>query len=495
MPGTSKTLLSWTAAAAALAVALCLAIACTAQAADRIYWVDGDRQEGSVTTTISHADLAGGNGGGIAIRNTDPFLGLGIDPAAGKLYSFASEFGPILSANLDGTGAAPIDLTGAPANAVNALAVDSIGGRAYWTNGAGNGVSFANLRGGGGGALDTTGVVSLEAGAVAVHPAAGRIYWVNGETIAFANLAGGGAGTLINLQPDHVVGGLAIDASAGRIYWTELDEKGDDGISTFRFANLTGSQSGELDVGQAPVNLTGGLAIDPEAGRIYWANFGNSTIGFASLRGGGGGQLDTTGVTPDEPDSPVLLKTPLAARQPSVTGRTRAGSTLSCQSTWAPDLPESFLYRAPRTIAYQWLRNGRPVSGATAQTVKARLAGRYSCQAIGTNAAGSASSTSSAISVKAALRLGRVRLNRAKGTATLTVAALGGGKLRLGGAGIKAQSAKARAKARLRILPSGRAKKRLQATGRARVKATVTFRPAAGKPLERAKKIVLKLRG
>ncbi|MGB7686102.1 MAG: hypothetical protein WBL45_10015, partial [Solirubrobacterales bacterium] len=55
------------------------------------------------------------------------------------------------------------------------------------------------------------------------------------------------------------------------------------------------------------------------------------------------------------------------------------------------------------------------------------------------------------------------------------------------------RATKARAKARLRIRPSGPAKKRLEATGRARVKATVNFRPDGGKPLKRFKTIVLKL--
>ncbi len=491
MPGSSKALIRQAISAIGLAVLLCLAIASAAPAADRIYWVNEGTE--AVGPSIGHANLAGGGGGQVPIPV--PFLfGLGIDPATGKLYSSGDETAPLLSANLDGTGVAALDTTGAPLSDPSWLAVDPAGGRVYVTNEEPPSVSFVNLRGGGGGVLDTTGVTLQEPGAVVVHPAGGRIYWADGETIAFANLAGGGGGTLdIVLQADIVVSGLAVDASAERIYWIEFDEGADVAAFRLRFASLKGGPIGELDLGASMA--PNGLAIDPEGQRIYWADHGG-TIGFFDLRSGGGGQLDTTGTSPALPANPVLLKVPLTTTPPRVTGRTRAGGTLSCESSWAPDLPESFLYRAPQTIAYQWLRNGKPVSGATGRTVKARLAGRYACQATGTNAAGSASSASSTtVSVKAALKLGKVRLNRARGTATLTVAALGGGKLRLSGAGIKPQTAPARAKARLRIRPSGRAKKRLEATGRARVKAVVSFRPASGKQLKRSKKIVLKVRG
>ncbi len=487
MPRTANTLVSWAAVAAAAAISLCLAMACTARAADRIYWVNGnDLGE----DTIGHANLAGGSGGKITLPGFG-IRGLGIDAAAGKLYTLNEPNVPILSASLDGTGVAPLNTTGVPPGGEpDRMAVDPGGGKVYWTAVDTDAIFFANLRGGGGGALDTTGVTVREVGAVAVHPAAGRIYWGNGGTIAFASLNGGGGGILdlVNVSSQSV-GGLAIDGSSNRIFWI------DPVTETIEFASLGGGMISELDTGAAPINVPQGLAIDPGASRIYWANAPDDTIGFANLNGGGGGQLDTTGTTPSNPTGPVLLKTPSPASPPLVKGRSRAGATLSCESSWAADLPESFLYRAPQTVAYQWLRNGRPIAGATAQTVKARQAGGYACQATGTNAAGSASLTSATVSIKAALRLGKVRLNRATGTATLTVAALGGGKLRLSGAGIKPQTAPARAKARLRIRPSGRAKKRLEATGRVRVKAVVSFRPASGKQLKRSKKIVLKVRG
>jgi DNA-binding beta-propeller fold protein YncE len=484
MSGTSKTLIRQVISAMGAAALLCLTAASAAHSADRIYWVNSPEGGG---TTISHAELAGGGGGEIAIAATPGVFGLGIDSAAGKIYTLGGNGTDVLSANLDGTGPAPLDTTGAPVGETDWLAVDPGAGRAYWTDEKTDAISFANLRGGGGGALDTTGVAVRETEAIAVHPAGGKVYWINDEAIAFASLGGGGGGTLnIVNGPGPFGRGLAIDESSNTIYWV-------DGFAeTIEFASLNGGMSRVLDTGAAPFDDPVGLAIDPDAGRIYWANE-NDSIGFAKLKGGGGGQLAITGANVDAPVTPALLKTPVAAKPAQVAGRTRAGSTLSCESAWAPDLSESFLYRAPQTVTYLWLRDGRPIAGATVQTVTARQAGSYACQATGANAAGSASSTSAPLAVNAALKLGKVRFNRNTGTATLTVAAFGTGQLKLSGVGVKARSTKARAKARLGIRPNGRVKKRLEATGRARVKATVSFRPDGGKPLKRSKKIVLKL--
>ncbi len=84
---------------------------------------------------------------------------------------------------------------------------------------------------------------------------------------------------------------MAIDPAAGRIYWAN---RGNDTIS---FAKLDGSGGGgQLSTAGATVSLPAGVAIDPAAGRIYWANEADDTISFAKLDGtGGGGQLSTAG--------------------------------------------------------------------------------------------------------------------------------------------------------------------------------------------------------
>jgi uncharacterized membrane protein len=78
-------------------------------------------------------------------------------------------------------------------------------------------------------------------------------------------------------------------------------------------------------------------------------------------------------------------------------------AALSCSTgTWAADFAGSFVYQAPTTYAYQWLRNGQPVSGAIAATFTAQSAGQYTCTVTATNQAGTSAQTSGVANVKAA---------------------------------------------------------------------------------------------
>ena len=128
---------------------------------------------------------------------------------------------------------------------------------------------------------------------------ADRAYWANGnDTISYANLDGSGGGGQLNLSGATPSGprGVAVDPVAGRIYWAN---QGNDTIS---YANLDGSGGGgQLNVAGATIVKPHGLAIDPTAGRVYWANDTGNPISYAALDGSGGGQLPTPGTTPAEP--------------------------------------------------------------------------------------------------------------------------------------------------------------------------------------------------
>jgi hypothetical protein len=146
------------------------------------------------------------------------------------------------------------------------------------------------------------------------------------------------------------------------------------------------------------------VAIDPAAGRIYWANAGNGTISFARLDGsGGGGQLALTGATASTPTFPALLEAPRGAGAPEITGASAVGSVLSCsQGSWAGDLLGSFLYRAPQSFAFQWSVGGADIAGATASSYTAFAAGDYSCRVSASNEAGGGAQTSAPHTVGAA---------------------------------------------------------------------------------------------
>lgn len=100
--------------------------------------------------------------------------------------------------------------------------------------------------------------------------------------------------------------------------------------------------------------------------------------------------------------------------------------------------------------------------------------------------------------------LGKVKLNKHKGTATLAVTVPGPGTLSLTGKNVKPQRSTREATAsqavtaagtvKLRIKPKGKAKKKLNKSGKAKVKVSVTYTPtgdAPGSPNTQTKRVKL----
>jgi DNA-binding beta-propeller fold protein YncE len=466
---------------------LLLAVASQARAADSVYWANYGSGK------ISFANLAGGGGGDLDISGADgtEANGLAIDAAAGRAY-WISTAGKIFYANLSGGGGGELSTAGATAGFSLGLAIDPAAGRIYWATNA-NKISYANLNGSGGGDLDTTGATVEGPTGVAVDPATGRIYWGNAggaDRISYASLSGGNGG---NLNTTGATGeeadGVAIDSASGRIYWANYQD------NKISYAGLNGSGGGDLNTTGATVDRPFGVAVDPTAGRIYWADEIGNKISFADLNGSGGGDLDTTGATLARPAFPALLKAPTAGAAPQASGRSKPGSILSCApASWAPDLLESFLYRAPQTTSMQWLRNGQPVGGVTIAPFAASAVGSYSCQNTATNQAGSTSQTSTPVAI---FSLGRkAKPDRKKGTAILAVRVPGPGTVTLAGKRLVRQKGTRKADStgtvRLFVRARGKAKKALGKKGKVKVKATVTFAPLAGTAASQTKNLVLK---
>jgi hypothetical protein len=379
-----------------------------------------------------------------------------------------------------------------------ALGADAV----YWGNAFdANKISFANLDTSAGGDLATTGATVAGPAGVAIDPAAGRIYWANfGGQISFANLDGTGGGDLATTGAT-VNGpfGVAVDRAAGRIYWANSA-----GANKISFAKLDGSGGGgDLATTGATVNAPIGVAIDPAAGRIYWANFNGNKISFANLNGTGGGDLATFAATVSKPLFPALLRAPSGAGAPAISGGSALGSTLACsRGSWAPDLVGSFLYRAPRGFAFRWLRDGSQIAGATQSSITASSPGDYRCRVTATNHAGSASQTSAPAHIEPSndiepsneFSFGKVKRNKRKGTAQLSVKIPGAGALELAKAKkVKGatKSADSAGEVKLPIKPKGKAKKKLNTKGKAKVKAEVTYTPEGGEPNTEDKKIKL----
>jgi DNA-binding beta-propeller fold protein YncE len=397
---------------ASLLLLACLAP--SARADDRVYWAnDGPGDNGR----ISFADLDGSGGGDLLTTGPEPghVRGMAMDVAAGRAYltlpGASAETGQIVWASLDNTGAGSrVNTAGATKNHPNGAAVYPAEGKVYWANEDGNTISFANLNNTGGGDLNTGGATVRGPLTPMVDPGSRRIYWANVgndldpdniDAISWANLDGSGGANVITADSvDATVvnpHGVALDPVAGRIYWTNRGDEITDAGQGISWANLNGSGAGDLNLDPTTVNVPIGVTIDPDARKLYWANWGNNTISVANLDGTGERTLNTGGATPSGSRSPVLLKAPIGTGAPTITGGSSAGSVLTCsQGSWAPDLLSSWLYRVPRSLTYSWTRNGAAIPGASGITYTPSAGGDHRCTVTGSNPAGSFSQTSAA---------------------------------------------------------------------------------------------------
>jgi hypothetical protein len=245
-----------------------------------------------------------------------------------RIYWSNFDIGKISYANLDGSGGGDLATGAATVDGPMGIAIDPAAGRIYWSNwgyknyiaGRGTKISWANLDGSGGGDLDTGDATVEGPHGVAIDPVAGRIYWANygpgsqgtGTTISYANLDGSGGGDL-NTTGATVSGprGVAVDPAAGKIYWANY---GDGYGTTISSANLDGSGGGDLMTVGATVEGPEGVALDPTANKIFWGNYGTpdhgDTIAYANLDGSGDAHdLSTAPITPHRVHGVAIDKT------------------------------------------------------------------------------------------------------------------------------------------------------------------------------------------
>jgi DNA-binding beta-propeller fold protein YncE len=404
-------------AAATIAVALItlLAVAQRSQASELIYW----NNYGASPQSISVANIDGSGGGSLNLAGAtlvDP-EGMAIDTVTNRLYVVSSSGGPsgngeILYVNLDGSGAGVFSAPGALVDEPFGVVLDPVTRMIYWANdGAGVGnngsIAWAKLDGSAGGLLNTSGASVVDPYKIGLDPVHGRVYWGSypGSKLvissANANNTGGGTDLSISPAPESAYA-FAVDPAAGRLYWSEGDD------DRFAYSGLTGGTSQILDTTGAVANSSYGFAVDPTLNRILWPNYDNDEdrvngLGFASLSGGGGGNITPQTAPFDGPQDLLVLKSPTGTGAPAVTRNAKNRTALSCPTgSWAADFAGSFVYQAPTTYAYQWLRNGAAISGATSPALTATKAGSYTCTVTAANQAGSATQTSAGVNVKAA---------------------------------------------------------------------------------------------
>jgi Low-density lipoprotein receptor repeat class B len=356
--------------------------------ADSIYWGASSSDAvrvGNLDGTGSAQDLFSGENGGNPMYGPS---GVAIDSAAGKIYwtDYANS-GPVRSGNLAGGGAADV-FTGESSTV--GLAIDPRAGKLYWGNGSG-GIRVGSV---GGGSPQTLFQSQAAPWNLAIDPASGKVYWADAAShaIEVANLDGTGSPTPLFSGESSSPIGVAIDPTAGKIYWAIDANPG-----AIRVANLNGTGTPQT---LFPDTYPFGVAVDPTAGKIYWSDDTNpnGTIRVGNLNGTGSPQ--TLFMNENLPRFLALLRGPVAAGAPSVSGPSSTGSVLSCSTgSWAPDLLGSFLYRVPQSFAYQWTLNGSDIAGATSSSYSAFVPGKYGCRVTASNHAGSATQSSAAFTV------------------------------------------------------------------------------------------------
>jgi hypothetical protein len=392
-----------------LAFVALLAFASRAQATETILWDNYD------ANNVAFADITGSGGGllnltGATLQSPE---GMAYDSATNRLFiasSGESNDGAIISVNLSGSGGSVFSVPGAPVEVPEGIAVNPVNQTLYWANAkeGANTIGWARLDGSAGGILNTAGTTVESPYKLTVDPVNGRVYWVNTKaspfTIGYANADNSGGGGTLDLSgatPPTSMRGLVVDPAGGRLYWLS-------GVGQrISYVSLAGGGGGDIDLTGAFYNGPYGLALDPSISRLYWGNYSQgketvNAIGFAGTGGGGFGGITPVTAPVDGPQDPVILKSPTGTGAPTITRDPKNRAALTCSSgSWAADYAGSFVYQAPNAFAYQWLRNGKAVSGATAATFTAKSPGSYTCAVTATNQTGSAAQTSGATNVKA----------------------------------------------------------------------------------------------
>ncbi len=393
-------------ASIALACLAAFAFAARAQAAETLYW----NNYGAGTIAFANIDGSGGGTPNVGAEEVESPEGLAYDSVTNRLFvpNETTGSGHITAINLDGSGASSFTAPGAPIEEPEGIAVDPVSRTIYWENTENGGsIAWAKLDGSAGGVLNTTGAeVVNPCCRIAIDPEGGRIYWMNlfGPSeagIAYANLNNTGGGGELDLTGSTLEPGgegLAVDHAAGRIYFLAGAAVG--------YANLDGSGGGDLPLAGAPTSTPWGLALDPGIGRIYWGNEGNgeestNAFGFVGTNGSGAGGISIASAPVAHPQDPLILKAPIPAGAPSVSGSTTTPAGLTCsQGTWA-SYPGSFVYAEPQSYSYQWTKNGAAIGGATSSGLTATDPGSYACTVTAANQEGSATQTSGGFSVAA----------------------------------------------------------------------------------------------
>lgn len=129
--------------------------------------------------------------------------------------------------------------------------------------------------------------------------------------------------------------------------------------------------------------LKAGETLNLSADMSIWTRKGSQTASWTV-------KVEPVSVTP-----PAVKKAPQSTGAPRISGKAKVGKTLSATAgAWKND---------PTTFAFQWLRKGKAISGATAPTYKVKKGDKgkkISVRVTASNSAGKGIATSKAVKIK-----------------------------------------------------------------------------------------------
>jgi hypothetical protein len=473
-----------------VSVAALLAVMLPASAEAFVYWTNYK------SSAIGRADLDGtGVNQDFTNGSSTGAVSLAVD--GGHVYWANLVTSAIGRANIDGSNPQPSFIGGA--GDPEAVAVD--GGHIYWAGFESKSIGRANLNG----SNPEPSFISVAHGPEGVAVDGAHVYWTDyeGDAIGRANLDGTGVEQkfIAPVEPPET---LAVDS--GHLYWVN-EAKG-----TIARADLGGGGVEQSFID--PSSFPSGLAVD--SGHVYWSLPFTGVISRADLDGSGieegfvTGANFPTGVAVDSLHR-ELPTTSVGATSLSVTCAAAELVLPGSTSCTAVVVDSAGSAGAPTgTVAFS--SNGAGVFGPTTSCSLVSSAVGAACQltytpgatgnqaiigAYGGDLTHRSSSGGTALVVKPSnvFALARPKLDRRRGTATLTVTLPGSGSLVLGGSGVRRQTRRVRqaGKVNLPISPRRKTARKLKSTGSAKVRVKVTYTPTGGDPSTRLVQVLLKL--
>jgi hypothetical protein len=306
-------------------------------------------------------DRAAFDGSGLETLQFQPIGfedGLALDVAAGRMYWTDTDASTLWSSNMDGSEPhlLLIDVSGEPLG----IALDLAAGKLYWTDR--EGIKRASLDG-----EEVELLVKSQArGFIALDPAAGEMYWADLPTGTIRRAAMAVEPVVSELAVKQASPlGIAVDPVHGRLYWMNIDLKGAKReANLISSARLDGSEVQQLiergggEAGKG--GFEGGLAVDPDAGKLYWGEATAQRIATSNLDGSEAHTLFST--SPDTPEALALDATsphPTATSRPVIEGSAQVGEWLQCN-------PGEWSGTGPISLSYQWQLGGwGTLDGAT----------------------------------------------------------------------------------------------------------------------------------